>query len=378
MYRSELDPRLVESVRTHGIVEPIVVAEGTRTIVSGHRRWQAAQKVRLRRVPVRFLGYPDEAAELEALLVFNRQRSKTEGELAAEFELYLEIERMRAKERMVAGGKAGGRGKGRTETTYPSRAPSAPGPAHSTAVALAGKTVGWGPTKSKQYAAVVAGAPTLAAKVRAGELGVNAASKKHQARADSDRPKKKPSAKTTSKSSRLAVQSTPTPASPKMDEAFSDPLWVAGHLAKLVKDLTHTFTDNARTRMLETLDEIRLELETVAQPIDVDVHADDDEADGVVAAQVDEADEDTDKPVAAPESRNGDEEADPGEDVEGADDGNPAAHDEEPSPVGDVDAAVDVPAEAIVLSDICTRAACARRRRAPRSARRDALEARRR
>lgn len=74
---------LVESIREHGILEPIVVsADGY--ILSGHRRHGAARLIGLRRIPVRVrhdVSYlKDEDGFLRLLASYNRQRVKTTAE----------------------------------------------------------------------------------------------------------------------------------------------------------------------------------------------------------------------------------------------------------------------------------------------------------
>ncbi|HEX2256351.1 MAG TPA: ParB/RepB/Spo0J family partition protein [Afifellaceae bacterium] len=73
----ELD-NLAASLRTHGLVQPIVVrpvGEGERyEIIAGERRWRAAQKAGLHEVPVTILAVSDSKA-LELAIVENVQRT---------------------------------------------------------------------------------------------------------------------------------------------------------------------------------------------------------------------------------------------------------------------------------------------------------------
>ena len=71
---SNLDD-LARSIRVYGIVQPIVVRKfGTRyQIVAGERRWRAAQRAELRRVPVVIKDIPDDQL-LEIALIENIQR----------------------------------------------------------------------------------------------------------------------------------------------------------------------------------------------------------------------------------------------------------------------------------------------------------------
>ena len=66
---------LAASIRANGIVQPIVLrAAGNRyQIVAGERRWRAAQRAELRRVPAVIRDIPDEKL-LEIALVENIQR----------------------------------------------------------------------------------------------------------------------------------------------------------------------------------------------------------------------------------------------------------------------------------------------------------------
>jgi ParB family chromosome partitioning protein len=68
---------LAASIRSNGIVQPIVVRRhGDRyQIVAGERRWRAAQRAGLRRVPVTLRDIPDEKL-LEIALIENIQRQE--------------------------------------------------------------------------------------------------------------------------------------------------------------------------------------------------------------------------------------------------------------------------------------------------------------
>jgi ParB family transcriptional regulator, chromosome partitioning protein len=66
---------LAQSIRTNGIVQPIVVRrkEGKFQIVAGERRWRAAQKAGLRKIPVVVKEIADDKL-LEIALIENIQR----------------------------------------------------------------------------------------------------------------------------------------------------------------------------------------------------------------------------------------------------------------------------------------------------------------
>jgi ParB family chromosome partitioning protein len=66
---------LAQSIRSHGVIQPILVRRlGERVeIVAGERRWRAAQRAGLLKVPVTFRDVPDDKL-LEVALIENIQR----------------------------------------------------------------------------------------------------------------------------------------------------------------------------------------------------------------------------------------------------------------------------------------------------------------
>ena len=69
---------LTDSIRTQGLVQPIVVtpeADGSYSIIAGERRWRAAARAGLEVVPVVVRAVADERERLELALVENLQRS---------------------------------------------------------------------------------------------------------------------------------------------------------------------------------------------------------------------------------------------------------------------------------------------------------------
>lgn len=89
IYGTQPDDDLVESVREYGILEPIVADRESLTIISGHRRRQAAIIVGLESVPVRLKDMPDSAKQGIMLIESNRQRVKTKEQILREYQ-YLE------------------------------------------------------------------------------------------------------------------------------------------------------------------------------------------------------------------------------------------------------------------------------------------------
>ncbi len=91
---------LVESIRASRWVKPLVVAQSG-TIISGHRRWRAALKLGLETVPVEYREFPNETAELEALLLENDSRDKTTEQKVREALAWEEIEKHKARQRQI-------------------------------------------------------------------------------------------------------------------------------------------------------------------------------------------------------------------------------------------------------------------------------------
>lgn len=66
---------LCESIKEHGIIQPIVVTKNSEyyTIVAGERRWRAAKKAGIKKIPVLVRDYSDIAVR-EVALIENLQR----------------------------------------------------------------------------------------------------------------------------------------------------------------------------------------------------------------------------------------------------------------------------------------------------------------
>lgn len=77
-FDDEAIDELAASIRTQGIVQPLVVSpdpDGTYTIVAGERRWRASRRAGLETVPVVVRQVTDDREMLELALVENLQRS---------------------------------------------------------------------------------------------------------------------------------------------------------------------------------------------------------------------------------------------------------------------------------------------------------------
>jgi len=91
VYGDSYDNELLESIRAHGILEPILVTKDGR-IISGHRRWNAAVNIGLEDVPITVSELTDELDIQEAIIEANKQRKKTPEQRAREFKALKEIE----------------------------------------------------------------------------------------------------------------------------------------------------------------------------------------------------------------------------------------------------------------------------------------------
>ncbi|MGL4406483.1 MAG: ParB/RepB/Spo0J family partition protein, partial [Notoacmeibacter sp.] len=79
MFRDEDLSDLAESIRAHGVVQPVIVRPapgkpGSYELIAGERRWRAAQRAGLERVPV-IIKQVDDKTALELAIVENVQRA---------------------------------------------------------------------------------------------------------------------------------------------------------------------------------------------------------------------------------------------------------------------------------------------------------------
>lgn len=76
IFQKEPLEELVESVKTHGIIQPLVVRQrdGHYELIAGERRWRAAQKAGLKQVPVVVKDVQGDAPSLEMAIIENVQR----------------------------------------------------------------------------------------------------------------------------------------------------------------------------------------------------------------------------------------------------------------------------------------------------------------
>ena len=106
IYGDGADDKLIQSVRDNGIIEPLIVDYKNR-IISGHRRWDAAKQTKLKEVPVEVFKSEDELTIRMALVEANRQRIKTNEQLAREAAQIYEIEKAKAHERQSKANRKG-------------------------------------------------------------------------------------------------------------------------------------------------------------------------------------------------------------------------------------------------------------------------------
>ena len=107
IYADSADDELIESIEKLDVLQPLVITFDKR-IVSGHRRFDAYQRLGYTEVPCVEFPSRDETDILEALVMLNRQREKTSEQIAREAEVLMGVERERAKERQLATLKQGG------------------------------------------------------------------------------------------------------------------------------------------------------------------------------------------------------------------------------------------------------------------------------
>ena len=97
---------LVRLIQDSDWIKPLVVTPA-HTIISGHRRWKAAQQLKLETIPVEYRSFPHELAELEALLLENASRHKTTEQKVREANLWKTLETELALQRQKSQLKQG-------------------------------------------------------------------------------------------------------------------------------------------------------------------------------------------------------------------------------------------------------------------------------
>jgi len=107
IYGDSPDPQLVESIRDHGLIEPVaVVRRGNRyVLIAGHCRFQVAKDLGWVTIQARIIEVaPEDEAEL--IIEANRSREKTASQRLREAQTLAPIYARRAHERKRAGGRS--------------------------------------------------------------------------------------------------------------------------------------------------------------------------------------------------------------------------------------------------------------------------------
>lgn len=85
IYGDRADNELVESIREKGILSPLLITHAN-YIISGHRRWAAANAIGMESIPVVIFGSQDALDIQEAIIETNRQRQKTNEQIGREYD----------------------------------------------------------------------------------------------------------------------------------------------------------------------------------------------------------------------------------------------------------------------------------------------------
>jgi protein gp37 len=101
---SEEDKALISSIKTRGFLTPITIKKDG-TILSGHRRFAAARSLKIIQVPVIVINLIDSLEEIKIIVDSNRQRIKTNLQIAREIKSIHEVEAIRASQRQSKAGK---------------------------------------------------------------------------------------------------------------------------------------------------------------------------------------------------------------------------------------------------------------------------------
>lgn len=107
IYTRKVGNALAKSIATHGILQPILVAESTMEIIAGNSRVEIAKRLEITKVPVTFFTSDDPLEIRQAVLETNNQREKTTEQKLREYLAWLEIEAEYAKRRMNTKGAEG-------------------------------------------------------------------------------------------------------------------------------------------------------------------------------------------------------------------------------------------------------------------------------
>lgn len=108
LYGNIAEPEFIAHVKKYGIISPLLITSDDR-VIGGHRRRQAALNLKIEEVPVIVLR--EDLSEDDILLLLladNRYRDKDNETRAREFQMLVEIEERKAKERQKTLNNKGG------------------------------------------------------------------------------------------------------------------------------------------------------------------------------------------------------------------------------------------------------------------------------
>jgi hypothetical protein len=98
IYNDKHDDELLNSIKTQGILTPLLITKED-VIISGNRRYKAAQELKLDELPVTVSELTDDLDIREAIIESNKQRVKTQEQILREYGELRKIEEQRAKQR---------------------------------------------------------------------------------------------------------------------------------------------------------------------------------------------------------------------------------------------------------------------------------------
>jgi|GEM_PF-1930772 len=116
-YAEDEIQELQQKIENSGWIKALVVNDKN-IIISGHRRWRVAKKLKHETVPIERKQFENELDELEMLLLENENREKTISQKTREGDLWFEIESERAKGRHYEGTIKGGKTSSVSKATH--------------------------------------------------------------------------------------------------------------------------------------------------------------------------------------------------------------------------------------------------------------------
>jgi len=109
IYSDDPDEEMIEDIRQSGIRTPIVCDIDTRYVISGRRRHKAALSLGMKQIPVIWRKYENEGQAVEAIVMHNAYRKKTERQIMLEVDALWERRSQENHQRLIEGGRKGGK-----------------------------------------------------------------------------------------------------------------------------------------------------------------------------------------------------------------------------------------------------------------------------